>query len=216
MTNLPKHHPDDALLLDHACGALAGPFSLAVATHLALCPACRRAIRAMESAGGAALAHLEAPAVDDDLLTKTLSRLGEAFDDRPATDNQAKVEAAWVPHPLRGLLKTQIDRLPFKRLAGGQVHLLDMPRPYRAYLLRVAGGKTVPMHGHSGLEMTLVLSGGYSDGEAHFDRGDIGLSDEAHRHAPKADAQGCTCLIVSAGPLRGDPLTTLVARWFGI
>ena len=37
-----RHHPDDELLLDYASGALGEAESLVIATHMALCPICRR------------------------------------------------------------------------------------------------------------------------------------------------------------------------------
>jgi len=218
MANLPKHHPDEALLLDYADGSLAGPFSLAIATHLTLCPACRRAVTDMEVIGGGALAELDGPSVEDGVLTQTLTRLDGPVSARLAADNRMQDKSGFgAPRPLRDLLNTPLEQLPFKRLAGGEVYLLDVPQPFRGYVLRVAGGKAVPKHGHSGMEMTVVLRGGFTDAGAHYDRGDVGFSDEARHHAPRADPEGCTCLVVSAGPLRaGDPITALVARWFGI
>ena len=50
-----SHHPEPALLLDYATGTLADPFALIVATHMALCPACRREVAALEAVGGALL-----------------------------------------------------------------------------------------------------------------------------------------------------------------
>ena len=41
MTLHVQHHLSDELLLDYATGNLAEGWSIAVATHLALCPACR-------------------------------------------------------------------------------------------------------------------------------------------------------------------------------
>ena len=47
------HHISDALLLEYAAGTLEEGWSLAVATHLALCPDCRKRLALMEAAGGA-------------------------------------------------------------------------------------------------------------------------------------------------------------------
>jgi putative transcriptional regulator len=213
----PKHHLDEALLLDYASGSLPGPFSLTVATHLAMCPQCRRTAEAMEAMGGAALAELPVSPVEDALLTQTLSCLGEPLTRLTPGERGAGKTSFGVPGPLRGLLDRPLEALAFKRLAGGEVYLLDAPKPFRSYVLRIAGGKTVPKHDHPGPEMTMVLRGGYSDGGQHFDEGDISVCDSGHRHAPHADPGGCICLVVSAGPLTmPDPLTALVARWFGV
>ena len=47
-----SHHPSEALLLDYALGSLAEGWSLAVATHLSLCPMCRQQVAEMEALGG--------------------------------------------------------------------------------------------------------------------------------------------------------------------
>ena len=57
--NRPSHHPGDTLLIDYAGGALCEGASLAVATHMAFCPACRHAVAEMEAIGGALLDDLE-------------------------------------------------------------------------------------------------------------------------------------------------------------
>ena len=51
MTGDPSHHPEPALLMEYASGASPEPFSLVIATHLALCPECRRSVAELEAAG---------------------------------------------------------------------------------------------------------------------------------------------------------------------
>ena len=72
MTN---HHPSPELLLDYAAGSLPEAVSLAVATHLALCPDCRRTVSEAEALGGGLLAEAEAAPLDDDVLVRTMARL---------------------------------------------------------------------------------------------------------------------------------------------
>lgn len=211
---LPKHHPDEALLLDYASGAIPEAFSLAIATHLALCPHCRRRAEGLDAMGGASLAEITGPAASEDLLTRVMARLDEA----PIPSSvRASSEDFGVPRPLRDVLAKPLDQLRYKRLAGVEVFLLRVPEPYRAYVLRVAGGSTLPSHRHWGEEITLVLSGGFSDGTLRFGQGDIAIVGERDRHAPRADPEGCVCLVVSSGILRMDgPISGLVARWFGV
>ncbi len=47
-----KHHLSDELLSGYAAGTLAEGWSIAVATHLALCPACRSRLKQFEQIGG--------------------------------------------------------------------------------------------------------------------------------------------------------------------
>jgi putative transcriptional regulator len=54
-----QHHLSDDLLLDYAAGNLSEGWSLVVATHMALCPSCRRRLSAMEGAAGALLDKVE-------------------------------------------------------------------------------------------------------------------------------------------------------------
>ena len=56
---MPVHHPSEALLLDYAAGNQDEPVSLLVATHLALCPACRATVERFETVGGAMIEELE-------------------------------------------------------------------------------------------------------------------------------------------------------------
>jgi len=214
---LPKHHPDEALLLDYASGAIPEAFSLAVATHLALCPQCRRRAENLEAIGGASLAEIAMPAMSEDLLTRVMARLDETPTPTSANEASQRKSDFGVPRPLRDTLSRPLEELPFKRLAGVEIFLLGAPDPFRAYVLRVAGGSALPRHGHSGDEMTLVLRGGFSDGDLKFGVGDVAIVGEADNHAPRADPEGCVCLVVSSGALRmNGPISGLVARWFGV
>ena len=56
-----KHHPSDELLLDYASGALDEGWSLAVATHLALCPDSRQRVSEIEAIGASFLESLSPP-----------------------------------------------------------------------------------------------------------------------------------------------------------
>ena len=56
----PRHHIGDDLLLSYAAGSLAEGWSLAVATHLAMCPVCRERLALAEAAGGQLLETLDA------------------------------------------------------------------------------------------------------------------------------------------------------------
>ena len=53
-----KHHPSDELLLDYASGALDEGWSLAVATHLALCPDSRQRVSEIEAIGASFMESL--------------------------------------------------------------------------------------------------------------------------------------------------------------
>ena len=97
---VPVHHPSEARLLDYASGALPEPMALLIATHLALCPACRRTVAELEAVGGALLEALPPEPVADDSLARLLARLDRLEPAAPAAP--ASLAAAPIlPQPLR-------------------------------------------------------------------------------------------------------------------
>lgn len=212
----PSHHPEPALLMEYAAGATPEAFSLVIATHLALCPQCRRSVAELEAAGGVALGKLDSAAVGDDVLAKTLAKLDAPPPAGPAPKPSRSSELG-VPRPLSDVLSKPLEELHFKRLGGVEICLLDAPQPYRVYLMRIAGGVDVPPHGHSGQELTLMLRGSYVDNNERFAEGDVACVDEACTHRPKADREGCTCLVAAHGKMKMPGFVSgMVARWFGI
>jgi putative transcriptional regulator len=94
-----------------------------------------------------------------------------------------------------------LSKLDWKRTGRG-IEEVSLARQddVRISLLRIRAGQKVPSHTHQGDEFTLVLSGGYTDGDTHFGKGDMSLADSAKDHAPVADKDGsCLCLTVRKG-----------------
>ena len=73
-----NHHPSEDLLLAYAAGDLGEAWSLLIATHLALCPVCRGAVRDAEAIGGALIDELAPEELSRDALEKTLVRAAAA------------------------------------------------------------------------------------------------------------------------------------------
>ena len=70
-------------------------------------------------------------------------------------------------------------------------------------LLRGAPGAEVGTHTHRGLELTLVLKGGFHDVTGSYGPGDLQVSDGALRHNPVADpGEDCINLAVTTDSLR--------------
>lgn len=216
-----RHHQSDELLLDYACGALSEAWSLALATHLALCPDCRRALGEAEALGGALLEAAEPAPVAPGALDAVLARLDSAPAEPPipgpAPEGGPLPE---LPEPLRGhVLDTagtaDLDRLPWRRLGLHTWHLplrTGDPRA-TARLLRVPPGGAVPDHGHRGLELALVLRGAYADVTGRYARGDLQQTDETVEHRPRAEpGPDCVCLVVTDAPLRFRSLAVRLAQ----
>lgn len=214
---MPTHHVSDDLLLAYAAGSCSEAESLLVATHLTLCPACREQESDFEALGGALLAEMPGEPVGDKLLDSVLARLdesGSAADSdrrsgpggRPPVDREAGRDDIVLPRPLQAYVRSGIDALPWSTLKRGieQYPLaVSVGGPVRAKLLRLRSGIAVPAHTHAGTELTLVLSGGFSDDRGHFLRGDVAFADEEVDHRPVADeGEDCLCLTVLDAPLR--------------
>ena len=69
-------------------------------------------------------------------------------------------------------------------------------------LLKMKGNAKVPRHTHDGVELALVLDGGFHDDMGTFLRGDLAVGDASIRHTPIADPEGCLCLSLTLGSLK--------------
>jgi putative transcriptional regulator len=206
---LPTHHPSDERLLDYASGAAPEPLALLVATHLALCPVCRRSARELETLGGVLLERAVPEPLAEGSLEQALARL-----DQPVGEPAAAAAPAGdpsLPQPLRGYLGDGLDCLPWRRLGPiAEVRLLPEFKGLTTRLLWVQAGAAVPAHTHAGSELTLVLRGAFSDAGGHFARGDVEEADGSVDHRPVADpGEDCICLAVTDAPLK---LTSRLGR----
>jgi putative transcriptional regulator len=118
---------------------------------------------------------------------------------------------AAFPAPLRSYLGTGPDALAWQKLMPGiEQAVLVESGVARARLFRIAGGVSIPEHGHQGMELTVVLQGAFRDEAGHYRRGDVASADDGTVHRPVADkGETCLCLTVTDAPLR---LTGLVGR----
>ena len=215
------HHQSDELLLDYASGALGEAWSLAVATHLALCPQSRRMLSQIEAVAGALLESAPLEPVAASSFDSVLARLDEPEEE--AIEVPAPLVGAVppvLPEPLRSYVGGDADGLAWRRLGLGAYHLPIMTGEdgATARLLRIPAGKPVPEHGHRGLELTLVLCGAFSDETGTYGRGDLQIADDSLDHQPHAaPGEDCICLAVTEGPLRFKSMTArLVQPWLGI
>jgi len=217
---MAEHHPESDLLLSYAAGTLGESWSLAIATHLALCPHCRDLLAATEELGGALLAEVEPMALAPGSWQHVSARLdGRAAAPAPSPAKRADIVPPTFPQPLRGYIGGDVGDVPWKRIGGGAYQfLIPTADGGRARLLLIPAGKPVPRHGHRGRELTLVLSGCFSDHIGTFFRGDIEDGDEDLVHQPLAgEAADCICLAVTDAPLRFSSLIPrLVQPFIGI
>lgn len=216
-----KHHLSDELLSSYAAGTLAEGWSIAVATHLALCPACRSRLKQFEQIGGQLLETVEAHKLEASTWESFKERLQKAPQSIERSAPRADIKMPGViPEPLRSYVGGDLPDLKWKSLGRGayQVPIETRDSETQVRLLRIPAGKPVPEHGHGGRELTLVLSGSFHDETGLFARGDIEEADGDLVHQPIASSEGdCICLAVTDAPLKFQSwLMRLVQPLIGI
>lgn len=78
-----RHHPTEDRLAAYAAGGSSEAESLLVASHLVLCPDCRRRVGDYEALGGMLLEALPAEPLAEDSLARTLARLDRTAPEAP-------------------------------------------------------------------------------------------------------------------------------------
>ncbi len=208
------HHPGEELLLGYASGAADEAVSLLVATHLAMCGACRAAVRSAEAAGGGVLAQIDPVALDAQAYQSVLARL-----DAPAAEIVRKAGLGGdVPMPLQPYIGANYSDVRWRPVAPGLSYYPLFTRDgTRARLIRSRHGAGVATHTHRGEEWTLVLTGSFHDVTGRYAAGDVQSTTPDIEHEPTADpGPVCINLAVTDAPLifRGW-LPKIVGKVFG-
>lgn len=208
-----EHICVDDLLLAHAAGRLPEPVGLVVATHLALAPERQSVFREYEAVGGAMLEDLQPVAMSDGAFDRLLARLddeGEPILTAAKRSERGNGDVATfagdppIPAPLRPYIVGSLADLPWKHYGAVSEASLSLDETtYRARLIVLKAGRSVPKHTHDGQEITVVLKGAFNDGIGRYGRGDISIADAHVDHQPMAEAgEDCLCLTVTDAPLR--------------
>jgi putative transcriptional regulator len=208
------HHPAEDMLLDYASGASGEAISLVVATHLAFCSQCRKAVAKTEAMGGALMDNLSPAAMGETALAATLARLDAPV--APAPDHPMSQDG--VPGPLRPYLKGGLANIPWRHM-GPRLGYLPLFRRggLSVKLLKGVAGADTGSHSHRGMEFTLVLQGGFTDVTGSYAPGDVQIADGDTWHNPVADpGEDCINLAVTTAPLRFKGLVPAIAgKLFG-
>ena len=206
-----NHHLDEATIVSLASGALPAPFAVVAEAHLSLCRTCQARKRKAEAIGGILLEEAAPAGLSDGALNNMLERLeaekrNGASLQLPDSPEKPKCRDALVPAPMRPLLGTSLSDITWKRAGlGVGVHKIDLgdDSDGMLYMVKVEAGRTLPSHGHGGNEVTLVLSGSYTDRFGQFARGDIADLDSDVEHQPVVDpGDECICVVASEAPAR--------------
>ncbi|NGP17061.1 ChrR family anti-sigma-E factor [Devosia aurantiaca] len=212
-----RHHLNDDLLIAYASGNLSEGWSLAVATHLAMCSTCRQSLAVAEAAGGALLEEIEPVGSDEGAWEALKARLGR--EPTPPVQPKVRPASAVIPEPLRSYLGADLADLKWRRVGTAhQIRVKTEDQETQVRLLRIPAGKPVPEHSHGGRELTVVLTGAFHDEIDEFGPGDIEDADGSLTHQPVANPEeDCICLAVTDKPLRfTSRLVRLVQPLLGI
>jgi len=195
---MPTFHLSDEDLADYAAGRFAEPFAVLIASHLTLCPACRRAVAEFEALGGLAIETAPVAALAEGSLAAVMAKLDDAEPvECRRTPAPATGEFRNFPAPLRQF----VGPAPmWKKVMRGldEAEIGTVRDGVKATLMRIAPGCAMPRHTHDGREMLIVLEGGYSDEIGTYDVGDVAVANPEVVHRPVADpVEGCLCFAVT-------------------
>lgn len=198
-----NHHPDTRLLNEYASGTLPLAQSVCVSLHLNYCEQCRRSHQSLQQLGSALFEDLSPQQVDDSLLRSVMARL----DDEPEPLQYQKTSANEddCPPLIQRLMHGDYEDLEWKNISK-KVHISrlrtgDVDNEFALY--RIDAGASIPRHTHQGTELTLVLEGGFSDEEGHYEVGDFIMRDAAQQHSPTATRdRDCICIGVLDAPIK--------------
>ncbi|CAA0091324.1 Anti-sigma-E factor ChrR [Zhongshania aliphaticivorans] len=204
-----EHHPNEETLLSYSAGSLPAALALVVGSHLEFCAECRAKVREGESLGGELMSAMAPQALSERARLNVLQQL-EVQSAPIATQAVGRVEVVGdnsqgqMPSLLRKMLnESDFDKLPWKKtIAPGLKQVVIDCGEGNARLLRIAAGQRMPVHSHRRSELTMILSGGYSDKLGQFNAGDVADLDGSVEHQPIADDDmDCICLAGMDAPL---------------
>ncbi|MDB5569233.1 MAG: Transcriptional activator (Anti-sigma factor) protein [Hyphomicrobiales bacterium] len=200
----------DELLATYGAGGLDPARHALVASHLVLKPENRRFVRAVETLSAAQLMDAEAlaPVADHDRRLAAIF----AMDAEPAAAAAPARADDLLPAPLRRFIGCELDGLAWRFVVPGVRECkLGAVGGGDASLIHVRAGRRLPKHTHEGAELTLVLTGAFSDVQGRYGRGDIAIADGSIEHSPHVESDAdCICFAVTDAPLR---LTSPVGRF---
>jgi putative transcriptional regulator len=208
----------DDLLAGYGAGTLDPARHALVASHLLLKPENRRFVRTLEDSVAARLCETEArPLSRRDARLAAIFGVEEAPVSRAASAAGSETADLVLPEPLRRFMGVDLADVPWTFVMPGvrECKFSEFARG-SASLLHVRAGRRLPQHTHEGSEVTLVLTGAFSDPNGRYARGDIAFADAHVDHSPLVDADSdCICFAVTDGPLTlTSPVGRLVQKLF--
>ncbi|MEY4640854.1 MAG: hypothetical protein RLZZ227_848 [Pseudomonadota bacterium] len=205
-----KYHPDARFLTDYSAGSLPEEQALCVATHLHYCAACRVKVRELVELGSELFMQQQAkpaPAADSQFerLLARVADVGATPAQAPvAAKADSTVAAPALPRALHKLTHGDIESLKWRRVGRSfRYSRLKVGNPQReTSLLHIRAGGNVPHHRHAGDEITVIISGSFSDQDDKYGVGDFIVRTTGEKHSPVASQdEDCLCLATLDKPI---------------
>lgn len=201
----PHQHLDASTLIAYSAGALPTAFAAVVSAHLSVCTVCRSRGWDADRVGGHLLRQQEGAPLSSAAREAMLARLsGELAEHPSAAPDRAPHDPHALPLPLRPYFGDTYQSLRWRFIGPGVHHIRarDVTDSH-LMLLRVAPGRSLPMHSHGGNELTMILQGAYDDSLGHFAPGDVADLDSDVEHQPvTSPGVPCICVAATDAPLR--------------
>ena len=210
----PRHHLDQATVVSFAAGALSREMAAVAATHIEVCRLCRERLADAERIGGVLLGQQQPAAAEAARGARLREAMQELLDAEPemearsAASHQGRTagpaDPDCLPRPLQPYFGSSWRALRWRWMAPG-VHMIRAARGSgdTLILLKIAPGKSMPVHSHQGTELTQILQGAYNDALGHYAPGDVADLDNEIQHQPiTAPGVPCVCVAALDAPLR--------------
>lgn len=194
----PTHHPSEDHWLEYAAGQLDPATRTLLDAHLAFCEACRSTASQASEAGARMLAAARLDPAPQCLLAGIMARLKAP--EAPRVNGQALP----LPKAIWPLLQ-DLSRASWREALTPGFRFLQVIQDGGPplSLLHMVAGCPFPRHGHTGLERSVVLTGGLRDEQGILEAGDFEEVTTDHVHTPVALAdEDCWLLASLDGDIR--------------
>jgi putative transcriptional regulator len=201
-----NRHPESDLLVEYASGSLSVAPCISVTTHLQYCKQCSDSVESLGEIGGELLTTAEAVPVSDGLFDRVIASLDSLVEEEPSDEPQRQCSdtiSDELPEFMQRLLPD--GELDWRRLSPSlKVAPISVgEEEYELALHRIDAGGKAPEHDHLGKEITVVLTGSFSDEDGVYQPGDFLVREAGDTHRPfAARNQECICLSVLEAPIR--------------
>lgn len=199
-----KFHPSEELLVRYVSGSLNPGLTLAVSTHIDMCPRCRAVTEDIQTQMATRELHQSASYSEQAFA----SMLDEIFaSDAPVI----KAAKSYQPISFEGKvfniprsLGLHAERIgPWSQMQGGLWRApLEVDDEAQMNLIYMQKNASLPEHTHRGNEATLVLNGVFNDEHDEYRSGDFIFLDQHHQHSPQTSNEGCLTLAYLDAPLQ--------------